>query len=145
MSKFILLRIPIFSKKAFNLIISNFCPILTDPMFPDLIKICSTVRSDGILLSYSDMLLFPHCNLFSKFKNSVSVLIKPSSNPAATVKVLNTEPNSYTPYVALLIKLRSTIFSLLLRSKSGYETIDIISPLLTFIKIAVLPLPLNID
>ena len=30
-----------------------FCAILTDPILPDLIKICSAVRSDGILLSYS--------------------------------------------------------------------------------------------
>ena len=85
-------------------------------------------------------------NLFDSgywFKNSVSISIKPSSNPAATVKVLNTDPNSYTPLVALFIKFTLLTVSLLLRSKSGYETIEIISPLLTFIKITVLPLLLN--
>ena len=48
-SKSILSKIPIFSKNNFNLSISNFCPILTEPIFPDLIKISSTVKSDGIL------------------------------------------------------------------------------------------------
>ena len=63
-SKSILLKTPIFSKNNFNLSISSFCPILTEPILPDLIKICSTVRSDGILLSYSEITFFPHCNFF---------------------------------------------------------------------------------
>ena len=33
-SKSILLKTPIFSKNNFNLSISSFCPILTDPIFP---------------------------------------------------------------------------------------------------------------
>ena len=41
-------------------------------------------------------------------------------------------------------KFKSLTVSLLLRSKSGYETIEIISPLFTFIKITALPLLLNI-
>ena len=63
-SKSILRKIPILSKNNFNLSISNFCPILTEPIFPDLIKISSTVKSDGILLSYSAIVLFPHFNFF---------------------------------------------------------------------------------
>ena len=88
MSKSILFKTPTFSKNNFNLLISSFWPILTEPILPDLIKICSTVRSDGIFLSYSEMIFFPHFNFFFKFKNSVSISIKPSSSPAATVKVL---------------------------------------------------------
>ena len=89
-----MLKIPIFSKKDLNFSIPNFCPILTEPMFPDLIKICSAVKSDGILLSYSFIVYFEQEICFFKFKNSVSGSIIPSSNPAAIVKVLNTEPNS---------------------------------------------------
>ena len=47
------LRIPTFSKNDLNFSGPIFCAILTDPTFPDLINICSAVRSDGILLSYS--------------------------------------------------------------------------------------------
>jgi hypothetical protein len=63
MSKSILFKIPIFSKNSFNLSIPSFCPILTEPIFPDLIKICSTVRFDGIFLSYSEIIFFQHLNL----------------------------------------------------------------------------------
>ena len=93
-SNSILLNTPIFSKKDLSFSIPNFCPILTEPIFPDLIKISSTVKFGGILLSYSPMVCFPQRIFFSKFKNSVSVSINLSCNPAATVKVLNTEPNS---------------------------------------------------
>ena len=34
-----------------------FCAILTDPIFPDLIKICSEVKLEGISMSYSDIFL----------------------------------------------------------------------------------------
>ena len=52
-SKSILFKTPTFSKKDLSFSISNFCPILTDPIFPDLIKISSTVKSEGILSLYS--------------------------------------------------------------------------------------------
>ena len=48
-------KTPIFSKKSLNLAIPTFCPILTEPIFPDLIKISSAVKSVGILSSYSPM------------------------------------------------------------------------------------------
>ena len=44
-SNSILFKTPIFSKKDLNFSIPNFCAILTDPMFPDLIKISSAVKS----------------------------------------------------------------------------------------------------
>ena len=50
-SNSILFKTPIFSKKDLNLSIPTFCPILTEPIFPDLIKICSAVKSEEILLS----------------------------------------------------------------------------------------------
>ena len=46
-----------FVKKFFSFSGPNFCAILTEPIFPDLIKICSAVRSDGIFLSYSPICL----------------------------------------------------------------------------------------
>jgi hypothetical protein len=44
---------PTFSKNDSNFSGPIFWAILTDPILPDLIKICSAVRSFGILLSYS--------------------------------------------------------------------------------------------
>ena len=52
-SNSILFKTPIFFKNNLNLSIPSFCPILTEPIFPDLIKICSAVKSFGILSSYS--------------------------------------------------------------------------------------------
>ena len=52
-SNSILFKTPIFSKKIFSFSIPTFCPILTEPMFPDLINISSAVKSVGILSSYS--------------------------------------------------------------------------------------------
>ena len=52
-SNSILFKTPIFSKKSLNLSIPTFCPILTEPIFPDLIKISSAVKSVGISSSYS--------------------------------------------------------------------------------------------
>ncbi len=52
-SNLILSKTPIFCKKFLNFSSPIFCPILTDPILPDLIKICSAVRSVGILSSYS--------------------------------------------------------------------------------------------
>ena len=54
-SNSILFKTPIFSKKSLNLSIPTFCAILTEPIFPDLIKISSAVKSVGILSSYSPM------------------------------------------------------------------------------------------
>ena len=44
---------PILFKKDLYLSIPNFWAILTDPIFEDLIKICSAVKSEGSLSSYS--------------------------------------------------------------------------------------------
>ena len=93
-SNSILFKTPIFSKKSLSFSIPTFCPILTEPIFPDLIKICSVVKSEGILLSYSPIVLPAHLIFFGKFINSVSGSITSSFNPAATVKVLKTEPSS---------------------------------------------------
>ena len=35
-------------------------PILTEPILPDLISICSAVKLDGIFLSYSLIIFLPH-------------------------------------------------------------------------------------
>ena len=48
-------NIPIFTKKSSKLSIPTFWAIRTDPIFPDLIKICSAVKFEGILLSYSSI------------------------------------------------------------------------------------------
>ena len=63
-------------------------------MFPDLINISSAVKLFGNLSSYSLIKLFPHLIVFSKFENSVSILIKFSSKAEARVKVLKTDPSS---------------------------------------------------
>ena len=63
-------------------------------MFPDLIKICSAVKLDGISLSYSPILCLPHLIDLGKSKNSVSGFIKPSLRALANVNVLKTEPSS---------------------------------------------------
>ena len=144
MSNSILFRTPIFSKKDLNFSIPIFCATLTEPIFPDLIKISSTVKLGGILLSYSLIGLPAHIRFFGKFLNSVVGSISFSCIPAAIVKVLKTEPSSYTPLVALLINFTSLIYSILFKLKSGKETIEIILPLSTFIKIPALPLLLKI-
>ena len=93
-SKSILFKSPSFCKKDENFSKPTSCAILTDPIFPDRIKICSTVRSVGILLSYSLIGLFAHSRVLGKFLNSVLGSISASFIPAAIVKVLKTEPNS---------------------------------------------------
>jgi len=85
-------------------------------MLPDLIKICSAVRSEGIFSSYSPIVYLLQEIFFSKFLNSVSGFIMPSFKPTAYVNVLKTDPNSYTPFVALLIKFISSNEFRLLRS-----------------------------
>ena len=72
----------------------TFSAIRTEPIFPDLIKISSAVKSDGILSSYSDIELPAQVILFLRFLNSVSVSITSYCNPAANVNVLKTDPNS---------------------------------------------------
>ena len=42
-------------RKFLNFSMPNICAILTDPIFPDLIKISSAVKSVGISSSYSPM------------------------------------------------------------------------------------------
>ena len=65
-----------------------------EPIFPDLIKICSAVKSEGISLSYSPIDLPAHVIFFGRSLNSVSGSMTSSFNPAAIVKVLKTEPSS---------------------------------------------------
>ena len=75
--------------------IPTFLAILIDPIFPDFTKICSTVKSDGILSSYSPMVWSsPQLIVFLESKNSVSGSINPSFIPEAIVNVLKTEPSS---------------------------------------------------
>ena len=81
-------------KKFLNLSIPIFWPILTEPIFPDLIKISSTVKFVGKFLSYSLIGKPAHESSFFKFKNCVSGSIKPSFIPAAIVNALNTDPSS---------------------------------------------------
>ena len=81
-------------KKFLNFSTPSFWAILTEPIFPDLINISSAVKSLGISLSYSPIGLPPQKIFFSKLTKGVSVLITPSFNPAAKVKVLKTDPNS---------------------------------------------------
>ena len=64
-SKCILFKTPILSKNNFNLSIWIFCAILTEPILPDLIKICSTVRFDEIFLSQRK-------RIYNALKNSES-------------------------------------------------------------------------
>ena len=71
MSKSIELNTPTFSKKDLCFSGPIIWPILTEPIFPDLIKICSAVKSDGISLSYSPILCLSQRIDFGKFKNSV--------------------------------------------------------------------------
>ena len=60
-------------------------------MLPERISISSAVKLEGIFLSYSLIVFFPHVILFSKFLNSVLVSIIFSFRAAAKVKVLKTE------------------------------------------------------
>ena len=63
-------------------------------MLPERIKICSAVKVEGILLSYSLIGNPAHVRVFGKFSNLVFGSIILPSNAAAKVKVLNTDPNS---------------------------------------------------
>ena len=94
MSNSILLITFIFIKKDLNFSIPIFWPILTEPIFPDLIKIYSAVKSDGILLSYSPILYLSHLIDLGKSINSVSGFITFSFKALAKVKALKTEPSS---------------------------------------------------
>ena len=71
-SNSILSKIPIFFKNNLNFSIPIFWAILTDPILPDLIKISSAVKSDGISSSYSLIGLPAQVKFFGKFSNSVS-------------------------------------------------------------------------
>ena len=81
-------------KNSLNFSSPTFWPILTEPIFPDLIKISSAVKFDGILSSYSLIGNPAQGKDFGKFINSVSGSKIPLSKAAASVKVLKTEPNS---------------------------------------------------
>ena len=105
------------------LIKKNGVTILTDPILPDLIKICSAVKFEGILLSYSLIGRPAQVILLGKSVNFVLGSITFSFNPEAIVKVLNTEPSSYTPFVTRLMYLTSFISSLLFKLKSGNESL----------------------
>ena len=73
-SKSIFFSTPSFDKNNLNFSSPTFWPILTDPMFPDLIKICSAVKSEGILLSYSSIEFLLQVIFFFRLVNSVSGL-----------------------------------------------------------------------
>ena len=92
MSKSKVLSKPKSFKNFLNFSCPTFCAILTDPILPDLIKICSAVKSDGILSSYSPIRNLLQYIFFLSFLNSVSGSINPSFKPAAYVNVLNTDP-----------------------------------------------------
>ena len=64
-------NIPIFTKKSSKLSIPTFWAIRTDPIFPDLIKICSAVKFEGILLSYSSIEFLLQVIFFFRPVNSV--------------------------------------------------------------------------
>ena len=66
------LNTPTFSKNNLNFSEPTFWAIFIDPIFPDLTKICSAVKSDGISLSYSPILYLSHLIDLGKSKNSVS-------------------------------------------------------------------------
>ena len=93
-SNWIFSRIPILDKNNLNLSSPNFWAILTDPIFPDLIKICSAVKLEGILSLYSLIGNPAQVKDFGKLINCVSGSIIFSSNAAAKVNVLKTDPNS---------------------------------------------------
>ena len=85
---------PILDRNNLNFSSPICWPILTEPIFPDLIRICSAVKSDGILSSYSLIGNPAQVNDFGKSLYSVSGSIIFSSKAAAKVKVLKTDPNS---------------------------------------------------
>ena len=93
-SKLIFSKTPSFDKNKLNFFSPNCCAILTEPIFPERTKICSAVKSDGILLSYSRIGNPAQVSDFGKSKNSVSGFIIFSFKAAAIVKVLKTDPNS---------------------------------------------------
>ncbi len=93
-SKSILSVTPIFDKNNLNFSSPTFWPILTEPIFPDRIKICSAVKFEGILLSYSLIGNPAQVRDFGKSTNFVWGSRIFSSKAAANVKVLKTEPNS---------------------------------------------------
>ena len=72
----------------------TLCPILTEPILPDLIKISSAVKVDGISWSYSLIGNPAQVSDLGKSINLVFGSTISSLNAAARVKVLKTEPNS---------------------------------------------------
>ena len=93
-SKVIFFKTPIVDKNDLNFSSPSFWPILTEPIFPERIKISSAVKFEGILLSYSLIGNPAQLSDFGKFENFVWGSIIFSLNAAANVKVLKTEPNS---------------------------------------------------
>ena len=89
-------------KKSLYFSTPIFWAIRTAPIFDDRIKICSVLKFFGNL-SCSLIVFLSQLILLSKFLNTVSVSINLFSKPAAIVKVLNTEPSSYTPSVILFV------------------------------------------
>ena len=93
-SKSIFSIIPRLNKNLLNFSSPILCPILTEPIFPDLTKICSAVKFEGKLSSYSRIGNPAHVSDLGRSTNFVSGSIIFSFNADASVKVLNTEPNS---------------------------------------------------
>ena len=101
-SKLIVLISPKVFKKFLYFSIPTFCAMRTAPILDDLIKICSALKFFGNL-SCSLMVYLSQVMLFSKFLKIVLGFIILFSKAAAKVKVLNTDPNSYTPRVILFV------------------------------------------
>ena len=147
-------EISIFDKSKIPIFLINsrwdfkptFCAILIEPILEDLTKIFLVFKF-FLSFEYSNSLIsnFPHLTDDGNLLNLVLIFIIFCSKAFAIVKILNTEPNSYNPIVFLLIRSLDFIDILLLRSKSGRETAEIILPVLTLINIAEPPLALNVE
>ena len=72
MSKSIVLNTPTFFKKDLCFSDPTSWAILTEPILPDLIMICSAVKSEGILSSYSLILFLSQLIDFGKSIKQVS-------------------------------------------------------------------------
>ena len=97
-----LLRICDLSINFLNFSLPIFLAINRVPMFEDLIKISSTDKSFGNSLISEILWLeqFIDLGIFGIIVCGLTILL---SKANATVKVLNIEPSSYTPFVILLI------------------------------------------
>ena len=125
----------VFLINSWKFSLPTFFAKMTEPTLEDLIKISSTDKFFGCSL-ISVISWIEHLIFLGIFFIIVFVSTKLCSRANATVKVLKIEPNSYTPFVILLINFLSLIVVLLLMLKLGNDTKDIMSPLFTSINTA---------